>query len=361
MGSIISSCVESLPPLVDFFPPTPEAYAVLLNGFQYFPVFTLIQWLLSFYPAGKKSMNSCLNFPGRVGWVIMELVAPINFLFVLWKLPQTLDIASLPLINKLVGSLYVIHYANRAVISPLFAAPSMSPIHALVVFAAVIFNWVNSSCIASWVVGYNVSTIGYKTDGGIPSSPQGGSGSGYLPYLGLVLFFTGMIGNIYSDRTLFRLRREEADRRAAKEDLDQNKNDSNNGQSTNKYFKVYVIPPCQGVFRSILYPNYAFEWIEWLGFILVGTAIFPARLPSAISSSPSYSTPPFRLAPWLVPAAVLAEKFNVPLSLPGLLFLVNEISTMLPNARWGRKWYVERFGEKAVGGRGAAVPWCSWL
>lgn len=27
-----------IPPLEDFFPPTPEAYAILLGVFQYFPV-----------------------------------------------------------------------------------------------------------------------------------------------------------------------------------------------------------------------------------------------------------------------------------------------------------------------------------
>lgn len=45
MGSVISSCLEYFPNWKDFILPTPETYAVLINGFQYFPVvsFTFLQ------------------------------------------------------------------------------------------------------------------------------------------------------------------------------------------------------------------------------------------------------------------------------------------------------------------------------
>ena len=86
--------------------------------------------------------------------------------------------------------------------------------------------------------------------------------------------------------------------------------------------------------------------------------MFPSR---QLSISSTYATPPINLAPWLVPAAKWAQNLSVPLPLPGLIFLVNAVANMLPHARWGRKWYVKMFGERAVAGRGAVVPYCSWM
>lgn len=294
---------------------------------------------------------------------MMEIVSPLNLLFILYKLPPMVNIASLPPWNKLAASLFVLHYFNRAIISPWFSAPSMSPIHFLVASFAMIFNWFNSSIIAAWLVGYHVPVVqGYKTDGA-PAGPSVASAlHGHppppvsvriLPVLGVALFVIGMAGNIYSERMFFRLRREEADKRSvAKHKKDDSKAEGN------KYSKVYVIPPSQGVFYSILYPHYVFEWIEWLGFALVGTAVFPSRQHTITST---YVTPPVNLAPWLIPTAWLAERLGVPLPLPAVIFVVNAVANMLPHARWGRKWYVEKFGERAVAGRGAAVPFCPWL
>ncbi|KKK13168.1 hypothetical protein AOCH_001513 [Aspergillus ochraceoroseus] len=376
--------MAAVPPLKDLMLPTPETYVTLINIFQYFPLvsdkhlilyytlknslqfqFSIIQWLTSFHPAGKTSLQkSSLNIPGRIGWFAMEIVGPINLIYILWKLPPKLHIESLPLQNKLVAVLYILHYVNRAIISP-FSAPSMSPIHVLVVIFAVLFNWLNSSCIASWLAGYNVATIptyrstpshsgtSKATEDPIPdpTTPL------LLPVLGFVLFVTGMIGNIYSERTLFRLRREEAKKQK---------------KSATKYSKIYVIPPATGLFTSILYPHYVFEWLEWTGFTLVGTAVLPALslLPLIGTSAPSAPGPghdqgsPLRLAPWIGPiVAVLQQspQASSGLPLPGIVFVVNAVTNMLPHARWGRKWYVERFGEEAVGGRGAVVPFCKWM
>lgn len=283
-------------------------------------------------------------------------------LYIFYKLPPMVNIASLPLSNRLAASLYLIHYANRAIISPWFAAPSMSPIHVLVAGFAILFNWFNSSCITAWLVGYHIPvTQGYKTDG-TATGPSAGTLHGHptspfsariLPVIGLGLFAIGMAGNIYSERTLYRLRREEADKRSASA-----KEKGNAKGEKNKYHKVYVIPPCQGVFRFILFPHYVFEWLEWLGFALVGTAVFPSR---QVNISSTYATPPITLAPWLVPVAQWTQKLSVPLPLPAVVFLVNAVANMLPHARWGRKWYVERFGERAVAGRGAVVPYCPWM
>ncbi|KAH8428717.1 3-oxo-5-alpha-steroid 4-dehydrogenase family protein [Aspergillus melleus] len=385
MGSAISSCIQSLPPLGDFLRPTLDAYLVSLNIFQYFPLVSLIQWCTAFHPAGKTSLkNSYLNFPGRLGWFIMEIVGPVNLLYILWTLPPSLNIASLPLPNKLAASLYVLHYINRAIVSPFFAAPSMSPIHAFVVFSAVLFNWFNSTCLAGWIVGYQIPIVlpaytSTSEPAAMPSSAPSSSSSSSLliPSLGLCLFLLGMIGNIYAERTLFRLRREGAETRQTKKSSSSkstttsttSSSDSNsNSNNSNKFSKVYVIPPPTGLFRSILYPHYVCEWLEWLGFALIGTAVLPIPSSSSFTSSSALgnaaaasSSSPIVLAPWIVPFALGAETMGLRLPLPAVLFFVNAVANMLPHARWGRKWYVERFGAQKIAGRGAVVPFCECL
>ncbi|KAI9042516.1 3-oxo-5-alpha-steroid 4-dehydrogenase family protein [Aspergillus affinis] len=378
MGSAISSCIQTLPPLGDFLRPTLDAYLVSLNVFQYFPLVSLIQWCTAFHPAGKTSLkNSYLNFPGRLGWFIMEVVGPVNLLYILWTLPPPLNIASLPLPNKLAASLYVLHYINRAIVSPFFAAPSMSPIHAFVVFSAVLFNWFNSTCLAGWIVGYQIPIVlpAYSSTSKpatMPSSPPSSSSSSSLliPSLGLCLFLLGMAGNIYAERTLFRLRREGAETRPTKKPSSSSQStttDSKNRNSNNKnkFSKVYVIPPPTGLFHSILYPHYVCEWLEWLGFALVGTAVLPVSSSSSSvlgsASVATTSSSPIVLAPWIVPFALGADKAGLRFPLPAVLFFVNAVANMLPHARWGRKWYVERFGAKKVAGRGAVLPFCGCL
>lgn len=283
----------------------------------------------------------------------MELVGPLNLTYILTTLPTKLDLGPLPFWNKVVASLYLLHYTNRALITPLLLAPSMSPIHLSVAIPALIFNFINSSCLGGWLVGlYGVPVAGYQTDG-TPSQL-----SSLLPYIGLPFFFIGMYGNISSETTLFKLRREEADRRKPI-----TTRSANPGSSQNKYSKVYIIPSPEGFFTSILFPHYLLEWLEWVGFCLVGTAVFspsPASTFTNLLTSPP-STPPIVLAPWYTSLAKLAENLHLSLPLPALVFCVNVIATTMPRATWGRKWYVEKFGEAAVAGRGAVVPFFKYL
>ncbi|KAL6236104.1 hypothetical protein BDW75DRAFT_123026 [Aspergillus navahoensis] len=422
MGSSLSSTLNALLPLRNFILPTPEAYVTLLNIWQYFPLVTIAQWLTSWHPAGKtSSKDSIFNIPGRIAWFTMEIVGPLNLLYILTTIPAklpTLDIRTLPLSNKLVASLYILHYVNRAIISPFFAAPSMSPIHVFIIVSAAAFNWINSACLACWLVGYNVTTLpGYYPTFGLGSAETAlmtpekvledslSSTVGtslVIPAVGLVLFFVGMAGNIYAERTLFALRREAADKQARQTSTDDtDAKDARDTKKPNKYHKVYIIPPKSGLFASILYPHYVFEWLEWTGFALLGTAVFPALSPptlipdvlstafrsttggipglglglglgtgagagagSASFGAGSASGSTLHLAPWLIPAVWAAGKMRIPvLPLPAIVFVVNAVSNMLPHARWGRKWYVERFGEGKGGveGRGAVVPFVSWL
>ncbi|PYH47467.1 3-oxo-5-alpha-steroid 4-dehydrogenase family protein [Aspergillus saccharolyticus JOP 1030-1] len=392
MGATISTCWGNLPPLMDILLPTPDVYLTLLNIFQYFPLFTILQWLTAWHPAGKTSMKaSIFNLPGRWAWCAMEIVSPINLIYILWKLPAKLQLHgtspssfALPLPNKIVAALFVLHYLNRAIISPFFAAPSMSPIHVFIMTSAMLFNWFNSTCLAGWLVGFeipvqpeNAGSVSTTAAAAAAAAAAGGQPTPFLTVstaLGLALFFAGMAGNIYAERTLFRLRREEAARRAAQPKSDADTPARSTSTSTEK---VYIIPPpSTPLFSSILYPHYVSEWIEWAGFALVGTAVVQSGATAATVlglragagagagigiGAASGSITPLHLAPWLRPAAHLAAWLRQPFPVPAVVFVINAVTNMLPHARWGRKWYVEKFGEKPLAGRGAVVPYCTWL
>ncbi|CAI7628289.1 unnamed protein product [Penicillium pancosmium] len=359
MGIALSTVQAILPEPAEFYPVSPVGYHFALTVFQYFPVVCIIPWMTSWHPAGKTSMlNSIFNMPGRIGWFLMEIAGPLNLIYNL-GISTSPSFSELPVANQLVAALYCIHYANRAIISPFFSAPSMSPMHLFVVSSAVLFNWFNSACLAGWIRGHEISIPGFVTNGAETihsfSSP---SWMAALPFLGTALFAVGMAGNIYSETSLFHMRRSEVEQRSAKKSDSGTPGSANGG---NRYNKVYVIPPTQGLFRSILYPHYVFEWLEWTGFAIAGLAVYPLSASTKFSSAATTVSPPFMLAPWLTPFASITDRFGLPLPLPAIVFLVNAVANMLPHARWGRKWYVEKFGENQVAGRGAVVPWCSWM
>lgn len=292
----------------------------------------------------------------------MEVVGPINMLYIFATLPAKFGFTfmELPLWNKVAGALYVIHYFNRSIVNPVFVAPSISPVRLEVFSFAFIFNLINSSCLAGWIVGYDLtSSLGY-----VPSPASSTLLQRVLPCIGLATFAFGMIGNIRAERTLWRLRREEAHRRASKKNDD---GDNHNPAATdenrkNIYHKVYIIPPAKGLFRWVLYPHYSLEWLEWVGFVLVGTSVYPAR--TFLSETTQKMPVPSSLitpAPWLQPFAVLAEWLRVPFPWPALVFLLNNIFTMLPQARRGLRWYTTKFGRGDVARRSAVIPGIPFL
>ena len=69
--------------------------------------FTIIQWLLDFYPQGKTSITSRLNIPGRIGWATMEAPGFILLLYIMYTLPQQIGLSELPGANWLMASLFV--------------------------------------------------------------------------------------------------------------------------------------------------------------------------------------------------------------------------------------------------------------
>ncbi len=187
----------------------------------------------------------------------------------------------------------------RAVIFP-WIQPSMSPIHILVLLFALSFQLCNATCIGSWLAAYGPRTA---DDWSRQLAP--------FPTLqfavGIAVFYIGLAANYYHDEELREIRRREEARQArlARE----------NGTPTASIEKHYQVPQA-GLFKYILFAHYSVEWVEWIGFwIACGWSCAPARA-----------------------------------------FVVNEITSMLPRAVRGKKWYLERFGEEKIKGRWAAIP-----
>lgn len=273
---------------------------------------------------GKTSSSSkYLNLPGRYAWCLAEIVGPVNLIYILFSLPRVLHPLSitttsisprtglfgtgLPITHEIMGLLYVLHYINRAIITPLYAAPSMSPIHLVVFLSMSIFQYLNSTSLGGWIC-YNaqqqVSTLSSSKVDARLISP--------LSIIGIILFVFGMAGNIASEWHLFELRRGAAKRKAKSE-----------GKATITYDKVYVIPEAKGLFQYVLFPHYALEWVEWTGYWILGIA-------------------------WGLGWS--------PLNSAALMFLINELTSMTPRAYSGVSWYEKRFGKRAVAGRKAVIP-----
>jgi len=252
---------------------------------QLFPVVTLFQWATDFYPQGKTSINSRFNIPGKIGWALMETPGFVVVLYCMFNLPKEQGIKELPAANWLMAGLFSTHYVYRAIISPLFLNPSMSPIHIIVWLAALCFQLINGASIGGYLAGYG------------PTTADDWAGRMLTVQIGVVVFVAGLIGNIIHDDELRAIRRNAA---------------KSNAKGADKVYQV----PSNGLFEYILYPHYFCEWVEWLGYwIIGGWACVPARN-----------------------------------------FLLNELATMTPRALSGRRWYIQKFGAEKIGNRKAVIP-----
>jgi len=276
-------------------PPSRETWETVNFLFQFFPLFTAIQWLTPWYPQGKTSIESKLNLPGKHAWAFMESVGFVTLLYNIYTLPRELGLGPLPWANYTMAALYTIHYLYRAVLAPLVLNPSMSPIHPLVFVSAIAFNIINATCISGWLAGYG------------PTTAYDWAGRLYTIQIGLVIWGWSLLGNMFHDDDLREIRR--AALRIQKEKA------AKNGTPVDGVDKVYMMPK-NGLFHFVLYPHYLCEWAEWTGFWMIGG-------------------------------------WNC---VPARSFLINEVSTMLPRAIQGREWYIEKFGKEAVGNKKAVIP-----
>ena len=173
----------------------------------------------------------------------------------------------------------------------------MSPIHITVWAAALSFQLINATCIGGWLAAYG------------PVTKEKWSGAAPRVQLGMMIFAVGLLANIYHDDELREIRR------AAARNSNKKQETSGDKITAKHVDKVYEVPQ-NGLFRFTLFPHYFCEWIEWGGFWACGGLAF----------------------------------------VPGRIFLVNEIATMLPRALQGKQWYIATFGSEKIGRKTAVVP-----
>jgi 3-oxo-5-alpha-steroid 4-dehydrogenase 1 len=134
--------------------------------------------------------------------------------------------------------------------------------------------------------------------------------------LGLMLWAVGFVLTIFHDDELREIRRAAARRqKKLADEADPSTGKVKAGHAKMGVDKVYVIPK-NGFFKWLLFPHYLFEWLEWTGFWIMGGANFT----------------------------------------PGRSFVLNEVSTMLPRALQGKRWYIENFGKEKIAGKAAIIP-----
>ncbi|KAF2086078.1 3-oxo-5-alpha-steroid 4-dehydrogenase [Saccharata proteae CBS 121410] len=278
-------------------PPSRENWELISWAWQFFPLFTAFQWVSDWYPQGKTSITSRLNLPGKWAWFLMEIPGFLTVLYIMYTLPPTLGLSAraLPWGNWTMAAMYTTHYIYRAILSPLFLNPSMSPIHPYIYLSATAWQVTNGISIGGWLGGHG------------PTTAADWAGQLYAAEIGMVVWGWALLGNMFHDDDLREIRRAALRR--------QQKDAREKGVPVVGVEKVYMLPK-NGLFQYVLFPHYLCEWVEWAGFWMVGGwACRPARS-----------------------------------------FLLNEISTMLPRAVQGKRWYVERFGAEKVGGRWAVLP-----
>ncbi|KAF3222922.1 hypothetical protein TWF106_005350 [Orbilia oligospora] len=302
------------------FSPDPEVYRAHVRLFHFFPVVCILQSAIT-TPMGKTSVKSFLNLPGKLSWILMELISPISFFltFYLNNSQSPLEtLAALPISHKILSILYLIHYLNRALISPL-RAPAYAPAHIIVLLVATYFNYLN---------GYSLSSFLLLQQGKVPQAEGGGGGWWVVRFgVGVVMWVVGFLGNIWHEDVLYEIRR-----RAKREHLEsaKAKKEDGLGEGVERVLvadagrlvvraensgHVYEIPE-GGLWEYCWHPHYFMEWIEWTGFLIAAGGWECA---------------------------------------PAINFLVNEIASMTPRAFQGVEFYKRKFGKK-LPERKAVVP-----
>ena len=221
---------------------------------------------------------------------------------------------------------YLLHYANRALLSPL-RTPSRSKTHVIVPMAGVFFNVINGSLMGSFLSS-PYARIYHQSQ----ARPR------YSFYIGMGLWALGLIGNIWHDEILLNIRRKARSKGKGKE----------NGAAKGEHYAI----PQGGLYSLISYPNYFCEWVEWFGFALAAspfpfelTALNPSTLLASLLDPQTYirviETPGQQFAPDLSPPWI---------------FLFSEVLLMLPRAYRGHQWYHKTFGASYPQNRKAAIP-----
>lgn len=171
-----------------------------------------------------------MSVSNRRGWLIMESPVFVSMLL-LYFFSLYYEIKPFNIVTFIIFLFFQVHYIERSFVFPaLMKGNSKMPIS--IISIGFFFNVCNALMQGGWLFYFcpdNFYPIEWLW------SP--------LFIIGTVLFFTGMVINMHSDRQIRNLRKD--------------KNDSN-----------YYIPN-KGLFKYISSANYFGEMVEWIGFALL--------------------------------------------------------------------------------------------
>ncbi|KAG8994251.1 hypothetical protein FRB90_000499, partial [Tulasnella sp. 427] len=219
-----------------------------------------------FSPNNNQSSTSWyqnLTVDGTWSWIVMELVSPITLLYAYLAGPaaEKREVPPLRHPSTLLAGLWVMHYFNRAVISPL-RTPARSRSHITIPFAAAAFNIFNGGLNGFWLSFGVVRSDGW-------------SSKAFWASIGL--FIVGWVGNVLHDEVLLDIRKDA-------------KSSKSGGDSEKPKYGI----PRGYLYRYISFPNYLCEWLEWTGFAL------------AASIASNWATPIYESPHWLFVANEVA-------------------------------------------------------
>ncbi|KAG2153282.1 3-oxo-5-alpha-steroid 4-dehydrogenase-domain-containing protein [Suillus clintonianus] len=264
------------------------------------PIMCPLQFLID-APFGRfaPSNDSIFVVDGIKSWIVMELVSPMTFIAVLFRGPWATSTSAMSGPQVILAGLFIIHYLNRAIISPL-RTPSRSKAHISVSLSGIIFNLANGALMGTYI-----------------SSPTASAfleGAFSRPYFwaGITLWACGFAGNILHDEVLLNIRRNSK---------------AKGKRNENKVGKEHYAIPHGYLYRYISYPNYFCEWSEWFGYALAAAPL-PALMP--LTETMKTIQPPW-------------------------LFFWAEVFMMIPRAYKGHQWYHKNFPEYPTE-RKAVVP-----
>lgn len=253
---------------------------------------------------------------GIKSWIFMELVSPAFFFYTLFKAPLSGGAGTRQITlgspQSLLIAAYVMHYFNRALLSPL-RTPSRSKSHIIAPLVAVAFNLLNGSLLGAFLSS--------------PDAPQPSAFTRPTFWLGIIMWALGFAGNVVHDEILLNIRRHAKSKGKAKDA----------GNTPGEHYAI----PHGLLYRYISYPNYFCEWVEWLGFALAADPrLVHAKwaLPSwqTLLYGPSVAFFPLVSAPWV--------------------FLFAELFVMFPRAYRGHRWYHNKFGDSYPKERKIVIP-----
>jgi 3-oxo-5-alpha-steroid 4-dehydrogenase 1 len=263
------------------------------------PLFSPVQFVVD-APFGRFAPSASLFLlDGIHAWILMEIVAPLAFVYALANTPlaaSPADVAPLTPAPLFLAALFLAHYANRALLSPL-RTPSRSKSHVSVILSGTAFNIVNGTLIGTYLRS--------------PTAAAFLAGSLARPafWAGTALWAAGFVGNVLHDEVLLNIRRNARAKGKAKADDD----DRPRKKQEREHYGI----PHGYLYAYVSYPNYLCEWVEWFGFALAAAPVPAVTSLGALVASVH--------PPWI--------------------FAFSEICLMFGRAYRGHQWYLKNFPE----------------